>query len=161
MDCYRFCQQSEDYYDTAKANGPNRIPFATLFLRGVVAQQWYQHKRHSAEEASVTWTEFKSFLQTNLGDSQAFADNICSKFRRDSPYQAESVLDWATYLEHLQSILLEYDPAGVPEEPTILRYFRKGLRPFIQVKLDHQDLELESFEQLVKKVVEVKDKASL
>ena len=93
LDCYRFCQQYEDHFETARANGPNRIPFAASFLRGTVAQQWYQHKRRSVEEAPVTWAEFKSFLRTNLGDDRAFADSICSKFRRDSQYQAESVLD--------------------------------------------------------------------
>ena len=102
-----------------------------------------------------------SFLRTNLGDDQAFANSICSKFRRDFQYQAESVLDWAAYLEHLQSILLEYDPAAAPREPIILRYFRKGLRPSIRVELEHQDLELKSFEQLIKKVVKAMSKTSL
>ena len=113
------------------------------------------------KKAPVTWVEFKNFFRTNLGDNRAFADSICSKFRRDSQYQAESVLDWAAHLEHLQSILLEYDPAGAPGEPTMLRYFREGLRPSIRVELEHRDLELESFEQLVKKVVEAEGKASL
>ena len=36
MDCYRFCQQCKDYFETAGAKGPNRIPFAALFLRGSV-----------------------------------------------------------------------------------------------------------------------------
>ena len=70
-------------------------------------------------------------------------------------------MDWAAHLEYLQSILLEYNPIGAPGEPTILRYFQKGLRPSIRVQLEHQDLELESFEQLVKKVIEAKGKASL
>lgn len=52
--------------------------------------------------------KFKNFFWTNLGDDQAFVDSICDKFRRDSQYQTESVLDWAAYLKHLQSILLEY-----------------------------------------------------
>ena len=161
LDCYRFCQQCEDHFETAGANGPNRIPFAASFLRGAVAQRWHQHKRRSAEEAPITWAEFKSFLRTNLGDDRAFADSIYSKFRRDSQYQAESVLDWAAHLEHLQSILLEYDPAEASGEPTMLRYFREGLWPSIRVELEHRDLELESFEQLVKKVVEAEGKASL
>ena len=59
----------------------------------------------------------------NLEDSQAFANSICSKFRRDSQNQAEFVLNWATHLEHLQSILLKYDPTGAPGEPTMLKYF--------------------------------------
>ena len=43
----------------------------------------------------------------------------------------------------------------------MLKYFREGLRPSIRVELKHRDLELESFEQLVKKVVEAEGKASL
>ena len=70
-------------------------------------------------------------------------------------------MDWAAHLKHLQSILLEYDPIGAPGEPTMLRYFREGLRPSIRVELEHRDLELESFEQLIKKVVEAEGKASL
>ena len=39
MDCYRFCQQCEDYFETAGAKGSNWIPFTALFLRGGVTQQ--------------------------------------------------------------------------------------------------------------------------
>ena len=100
LDCYRFCQQCEDHFDTAKASGPNRIPFAALFLYRLVIQHWHQHKRRS-EGASMTWAEFKDFFRKNLGDNRAFANSICNKFRWDSYYQAKSVLDWAAYLEHL------------------------------------------------------------
>lgn len=36
LDCYRFCQQCEDHFETAGANGPNRILFAASFLCGAV-----------------------------------------------------------------------------------------------------------------------------
>ena len=36
MDCYQFCQQSEDYFETARTKELNRILFAALFLRGSV-----------------------------------------------------------------------------------------------------------------------------
>ena len=36
IDCYRFCQQCEDYFKTAGAKRPNRISFAALFLHGFV-----------------------------------------------------------------------------------------------------------------------------
>ena len=55
------------------------------------------------------------------------------------------MLDWAAYLKHLQFILLEYDLAGAPRKPTMLRYFREGLQPSIRINLEYQDLELESF----------------
>ena len=30
--CYNFCQQCEDYFATARAKRPNRIPFAVFFF---------------------------------------------------------------------------------------------------------------------------------
>ena len=93
LDCYRFCQQCENHIDTVGVNGHNYIHIAALFLRVVVASHWDQHKHHFIEEVLVTWAEFKSFLQTNLGDNWAFANSICSKFKRDFQQQAESVLD--------------------------------------------------------------------
>lgn len=62
--------------------------------------------------------------------------------RYDFQYQLESVLDWANYLKHLQFILLEYNPAGAPEEITMLRYFQEGLKPSILAKLEQQNLKL-------------------
>lgn len=55
--------------------------------------------------------------------------------------------------------MFEYDPVGALGKPTILKYFQERLWPSIQVKLKHQDLELEGFDQLIKKVVKVKRKA--
>ena len=70
------------------------------------------------------------------------------------------MLEWAAYLEPLQSILLDYDPVRAPTEPTMLRYFQEGLRPSILAELQNKDLELESFVQIVKKAVVAKAKAS-
>ena len=64
------------------------------------------------------------------------------------------MLDWAAHLEHLQSILLEYNPVGAPTKPTMLRYFREGLKPSILAELEHRDLELESFDQMIKKAID-------
>ena len=61
----------------------------------------------------------------NFGDNRAFADNIYSKFRWDSQYQAEFVLDKATHPKYLQSILLEYYPTKALEESTIFKYFQE------------------------------------
>ena len=47
----------------------------------------------------MTWAEFKDFLRKNLRNDWAFANSICSKFRQDFQYQAESMLEWATHLE--------------------------------------------------------------
>lgn len=69
QDCYRFCQQCEDHFETAGAKSTNRIPFAASFLRGSVVQQWLQYKRRSDGVRPMTWAEFKGFLRKNLGDS--------------------------------------------------------------------------------------------
>ena len=109
----------------------------------------------------MMWAKFKDFFRKNLADDWAFANSICSKFRWDSQYQAESILDWAVHLEHLQSILLEYDPVGAPTKPIMLRYFREGLKPSVLAKLEHQDLELESFDPIVKKAVDAEANSAL
>ena len=51
MDCYHFCQQCEDHFETARATGTNRTPFAASFLRGSISVCWTQYKRrHRGEE---------------------------------------------------------------------------------------------------------------
>ena len=71
------------------------------------------------------------------------------------------MLDWATYLEYLQSILLEYDPIGAPTKSTMLRYFWEDLKPLVLAELEHQDLGLERFDQMVKKAVNANAKSAL
>ena len=72
MDCYHFCQQCEDHFDIAQATGLNRIPFAASLLRGNISFRWAQYKRRHKEAAAITWSEFKAFLQKNLGGSRLF-----------------------------------------------------------------------------------------
>ena len=71
------------------------------------------------------------------------------------------MLDWATYLEQLQSILLEYNPVRALTKPTILRYFREGLKPSVLAKLEYRDLDLKSLDQIVKKAVDAEAKFTL
>ena len=97
----------------------------------------------------MTWLEFKSFFQKNLGDFRIFVDNLLSKLKRDLQYQSESMLDWASHLKHLQSILLEFDADEAQGEPTIIRYFRKGLKPSIQAKMEQRGREFDSFEDTI------------
>ena len=40
IDCYHFCQQGEDYFETAGATGTNRTPFAASFLCGNISVRW-------------------------------------------------------------------------------------------------------------------------
>ena len=108
----------------------------------------------------MTWFEFKSFLQKDLGDSRAFVDNLWSKFKRNLQYQSKSVLDWAFHLKHLRSILLEFDTDGAPGESTMIRYFREGLKPSIRAKMEQCGRELDSFEDTIQKTVNVEAKAA-
>ena len=71
------------------------------------------------------------------------------------------MFECAVHLKHLQLILLVYDPVEAPVEPTMFRYFQKGLRPSILAKLQNEDHELENFLQIVKKAVAAEAKANL
>ena len=92
MDCYHFCQQCEDHFETAGATGSTRTPFAASFLRGKINFRWHQHRKQLGG-VSVPWEEFKAFLRKNLGDSRSFVDTIWSNIKRDSQYQLEEVQD--------------------------------------------------------------------
>ena len=161
MDCYRFCPQYKDYFETARVKRPNRILFAALFLRGLITQQWFQHKRRHNGATLMTWQEFKDFLQKNFEDSRTFIDGIWRKLKRDSQYQDKSVEDWAAQLNYLQFILIEFDPDCAPEERTIIWYFREGLWPSVKVKTEQRDRELNTFKEIVEKVVDAEAKAAL
>ncbi len=85
IECYYFCQQCEDHFETAGAKDHRRLPFAASFLKEKILFRWQQHQskieRDSA--APLTWNEFKTSLRKNLGESTAFVNNIWSKIRRD------------------------------------------------------------------------------
>ena len=71
------------------------------------------------------------------------------------------VQDWAAYLEYLQSILIEFDSKWAPKEGTMIWYFRKVLRLSVIVEMEQRGRELDSFEELVEKVVDAEAKAAL
>ena len=54
INCYQFCQQCKDHFETAGAKWLNKILFAALFLRGLVIQQWLQHKQHCDKVVLMT-----------------------------------------------------------------------------------------------------------
>ena len=88
-------------------------------------------------------------------------DSYWGKIKRDSQYQLEEVLNWATHLEHLQAVLQEFDPTATPNEETIIRYFRESLKPSIWEQLDARGRELDSWEEAVEKAVNVEAKTLL
>ena len=88
MDCYHFCQQCKDHFETAGATKTKRTLFAAFFLCGSISVRWTQYKRrHQGKELTpITWTEFKAFLRKNLGESKSFVNSIWRKFKRDFQY---------------------------------------------------------------------------
>ena len=163
MDCYHFCQQCKDYFQTAGATRAKRTLFAASFLCRSISVQWTQYKRHyqGEELTPITWTKFKVFLQKNLRESKSFVNSIWRKLKRDSQYELEEVYDWASHLEHLQFILIKFDPATAPTESTIVRYFQEELKPSIKAKIDQDTTHLDNYEELVAKAVGAKVKVGL
>ena len=86
IDCYHFCQQCDDYFETIGATGTNRTPFVVFFFCGSISVCWTQYKRRyrGKELIPITWTVFKAFLRKNLGQSKSFVDSIWKKLKRDS-----------------------------------------------------------------------------
>ena len=161
MDCYPFCQQCEDYFETAGAKEPNKILFAASFLRELVTQQWLLQKRRCNRVVPITWVKFKDLFWKNLEDSKAFVDSIWKKIKCNSQYQDKSVQDWAAHLEYLQSILIEFNPKYALKEGTMIWYFQEGLRPLVKVEIEQRGRELNSFKELVEKAVDAGAKAAL
>lgn len=163
MDCYHFYQQCEDHFKTAGAKGHRRVPCAASFLRGKINFRWQQYKLQVERKRAtpVTWEEFKSFPRKSLRDSTSFVDNIWSKIERDSQYQQEEVQDWASHLEHLQSILMEFDAKCVPSEDLLAQYFYKAFRPSIKLWIDEEGRELDGWKDLIKKVTRAEAKAGM
>ena len=160
MECYHFCQQCKDHFDTAGATGSNLIPFAASFLCGRISFRWHQYKRRG-QVGPLPWIDFKAFLQKNPIDSGAFVNTTRSRVKHDSQFQQEEVQDWVSHLEHLQSILQKFDEEGAPEEFDLIRFFRKGLRPLIKAQMEQRGQEHDSWKELVKKTIDAKAKASL
>ena len=47
-------------------------------------------------------------------------------------------MDWAAHLEHLQTILQEFDTNAVISEPVLIRLFCNGLRSSICTQAEHE-----------------------
>ena len=93
MECYSFCRQCEDHFDTAGATGYKRVPFAASFLQDRINFCWQQHKTQVESDNAVlpTWDEFKAFFRQSLGESTSFVTSIWTKIKRDSQHQQEEV----------------------------------------------------------------------
>ena len=73
----------------------------------------------------------------------------------------EEVYNWASHLEYLKSILIEFDLAAAPTESTMVRYFKRGQKPSIKAEMDQDITHLDNYEVLIAKAVRAKAKAGL
>ncbi len=62
-----------------------------------------------------------------------FICHVWSKLRGDAQHQLEEVQDWAAYLEHLQSILLEFDANNTLREGELGRTFYDGFKTLVKL----------------------------
>ena len=53
------------------------------------------------------------------------------------------MLDLAVHLEHLRAVLKKFDPIAISNKETLIRYFQKGLHPFIWAQLDNRGRNLD------------------
>ena len=88
-------------------------------------------------------------------------DNYKKKIKKDSCYQLEKVFNRAAFLENLQMVLQEFDPAATSNKKIMIQYFRKGLGPFIRAQLDARGRELDSWEEAIENVIDIEIKAFL
>ena len=160
MDCYHFCQQYNDHFETAGATGSNCTLFTSSFLCGKINFRWYQYWKQLGG-VSISWKEFKVFLEKNLGDSRFFIDTIWNNIKRDSQYQLEEIQHQATHLEYLQSILVEFDADGALVKSNLIQFFQEGLKPLIRAQIEPRSQEYNSWDELVEKTVAAKAKANL
>ena len=64
-----------------------------------------------------------------------------------------------SHLQHLQSILLEFNWAS--DKPSMICYFREDLKPCIKIEMEQQDQEAMDFEEMVQRAVNAETKVGL
>ena len=96
-----------------------------------------------------------------MGEPKLFDDSIWRKLKRDSQYQLEEVYDWSAHLEHLQSILIEFNPQAALTEFNMVRYFEEGLKTSIKVEMDQDVDYLDTYEELVANALKAEVKAGI
>ena len=69
-------------------------------------------------------------------------------------------MDWAAYLEYLQTVLKEFDLAAAPTEEVLICYFCNGLRLSIRAQTNKQDQDLDTWEEAIKKTINAEVKAA-
>ena len=71
-------------------------------------------------------------------------DSFWHQIKQDAQYQQEDIMNWVVHLEHLQSMLKEFDSVAAFNKELLIWYFREGLWPSIQAQIDSRHQELDS-----------------
>ena len=69
-------------------------------------------------------------------------------------------MDWAAHLEHLQTVLKEFNPAATPTEEVLICYFCDSLKPSIRAQINEQGRDLDTWEEAIKKAIDVEAKTA-
>ena len=102
-----------------------------------------------------------AFSRQSLGESTLFVTSIWTKIMRDSQHHQEKVQDWASHLQHLKSILIEFNPRCTPIKDVLCWYFYKNLRPSIRLWIDKKSRDLDGWNALIKKAIRAEVKAKI
>ena len=70
-------------------------------------------------------------------------------------------MDLAAHLEHLQTVLREFNADAVILEPVLIRLFRDDLRPFIRAQAKQEGRQKDTWDQAIKKAITAEAKAAL
>lgn len=90
-----------------------------------------------------------------------FVGQIWAKCKSNSQHQLEEVEDWAAYLEHLQSILLEFDADCALGKDQLSRTFCDSLKFLIKLWVTKVDWQHLSWDDLVSETNSFKTKAHI
>ena len=70
-------------------------------------------------------------------------------------------MDWAAHLEHLQTVVREFNANAVISEPVLICLFRNGCRLSIRAQAKQEDCRKGTWDQAIKKAIAVEAKAAL
>ena len=67
----------------------------------------------------------------------------------------------AAHLKHLQAVFQKFDSVVASNKDTMIRYFQEGLQPSIRAQLNVKNRDLDFWNEVVDKTVDIEAKASL
>lgn len=105
--------------------------------------------------------QIQDFFWQTLEKSITFVTSIWIKIKQDFQHQQERVQDWASYLQNLKSILVEFNLRCTPAKKILCQYFYKGFWPFIKLWIDKKCRDIDGWNALIKKALWAKAKVKI